>query len=211
MRRLALILTLLGTPSILCAQRMGTVHFSGHAAGFHQHGFRGAAYYPLPFFDSYDSGYVSDAAYRAPSQPVIYMMQAAPAPTAPDPTPPAQPLMIELQGDRYVQVSGDTVTSSQMVDRMPAVSSGAQAVASTAPPKPAATVLIFRDGHRQEISTYTMAEGTLYAATDYYTSGTWNQKIAIASLNLPETIAANQQRGVQFRLPAAPNEVIVGP
>lgn len=61
------------------------------------------------------------------------------------------------------------------------------------------------------MQSWRIADGILYAASDYYRSGTWNQKIALSSLFLPETIAANQQRGVQFRLPTAANEVIVGP
>jgi len=211
MRRLVVILTLFGTPAMLCAQRMSGAHLSGHAAGFHQHGFGRTVYYPLPFFDPYDSRYVPDAAYPAPSQPVIYMLQTPAAPAAPAATPPAEPLMIELQGDRYVQVGGDAVAASQTIDRMPAGSLAQQSLTTPTPPKQAATILVFRDGRHQEISTYTIADGALYAASDYYISGTWNQNIAMASLNLPETVVLNQQRGVQFRLPTAPNEVIVGP
>jgi hypothetical protein len=31
----------------------------------------------------------------------------------------------------------------------------------------------------------------------------------LSALNLADTVAANQSRGITFRLPAAPNEVIV--
>jgi hypothetical protein len=72
-------------------------------------------------------------------------------------------------------------------------------------------VLVYRDGHRQETSSYTIADGILYASADYATTGAWNQKIALSSLNVPETVATNSSRGLHFQLPAAPNEVIVGP
>jgi hypothetical protein len=217
MRRLLAISLLFAIPSTLAAQRMGFSHFSGRPGGFHRSGsdragFNGygpAAYYPL--FDPFFSDYPSDVAYPAAPQPMVFMMQAA-APPAPDPTPPSQPLMIELQGGRYVQVSGNQPSRSQVIDRVSASQPPVQSAATTVPqPQPVSTILVFRDGHRQEISAYTIADATLYAAADYYNSGAWNQKIALSSLNLPETVAANHSRGVQFRLPSSPNEVIVGP
>jgi hypothetical protein len=72
-------------------------------------------------------------------------------------------------------------------------------------------VLVFRDGHSQEVSAYTIADGVLYAASDYATTGEWTQAIELASLNVPETVATNSSRGLRFQLPTAPNEVIVGP
>jgi len=76
---------------------------------------------------------------------------------------------------------------------------------------PIPAVLVFRDGHREEVSEYTIADGNLYTRSDYYTSGSWNKKIALSFLNLPETITANQSRGTKFQLPTAPNEVIIRP
>ena len=206
MRKLLLIL-LLTLPSTLAAQRMGLARFSGHSSGFNRPGFA-RTYYPIPFADSLYTDY---AAYPAPAQPFVIVMQPQSPAATPDPPRPPQPLMIELQGDRYVQISGDEASSSQMLDHMTAAQPNHAAATITPNPQPAATVLIFRDGHRQEVSAYTIADNTLYAAADYYNSGAWNQTIALSSLNLQETIAANQSRGVRFRLPSAPNEVIVGP
>ncbi len=72
-------------------------------------------------------------------------------------------------------------------------------------------VLIFRDGHRQQVAAYTIAGGTLYANSDFATTGSWNQEIKLSALNVPETIAANMINGRKFQIPSAPNEVIVGP
>jgi len=72
-------------------------------------------------------------------------------------------------------------------------------------------VLVFRDGHREEVSDYTIADGVLYARGDYYRDGAWNRKIELKSLNLPETIHSNDARGVHVQLPTSPNEVITRP
>ena len=121
--------------------------------------------------------------------------------------------MIELQGDRYVQVSSDEKSKAVMIDRIPAsplqITRQPNQVSSEKNAPPA--VLIFRDGHHEEISDYTIADGALYARADYYNSGSWNRRIELASLNLPETLQINLSRGLRFQLPTAPNEVIVGP
>ena len=83
--------------------------------------------------------------------------------------------------------------------------------AAAADPELVPAILIFRDGHREEVSEYTIADGSLYTRADYYTNGSWNRKIELSSLNLSETVRSNQSRGVRFQLPSFPNEVIVRP
>ena len=53
--------------------------------------------------------------------------------------------------------------------------------------------------------------GVIYARGDYWTNGSWSKQIPVSQLDLPATFKANQERGVTFRLPAAPNEVITRP
>ncbi len=134
--------------------------------------------------------------------------------------------MIELQGDRYVRVKGEETsrtpigteigTEVKTIDPLPNTSgqpepsSGNPAHAVSAKEIPSA-MLVFRDGHREQVSDYTIADGILYAHSDYFTTGLWNRKIELSSLNLPETVTSNQSQGVRFQLPSAPNEVIVGP
>jgi hypothetical protein len=119
-----------------------------------------------------------------------------------------QPLTIEFRGDHYVRISGDEESHAELIDE-PALNSSEP---GKRPPPPAHNViLIFRDGHREEVSNYTVADGVLYASSDYYIAGAWIRKVAITELNLPETLAANQSEGTVFRLPSAPNEVVVGP
>ena len=216
MRRLLLITLLAAIPSSVFAQRMSAgPHFPGRPAPFHSPHFnRGAGAYYLPLFDSFYADYLSTPQYPA-SQPPLTITQPAAAPSAPVSSPPAQPLLIELRGDRFVQISGDADSQSEMVDRTHVSALGPENnVAAQYPSRPShytITVLLFRDGHREEVSNYTIVDGVLYASSSYFTAGAWIRKVELSSLDLPETIANNQSHGVQFRLPSAPNEVIVGP
>ena len=101
-----------------------------------------------------------------------------------------------------------TLIASGVVAR--AADSAPPQIAATAVPLPAA-VLVFRDGHSEEVRDYTIAAGILYARGDYYTDGYWNKKIDLAGLNVPGTLEANAARSINFILPKSPNEVITRP
>src|SRR5579864_4114534 len=216
MRRLLLITLLAAIPNPVFAQRMSAgPRFSGRPAPFHSSHFnRGAGAYYLPLFDPFYADYLFTPQYPA-SQPPVTVTQPPAAPSAPVSSPPAQPLLIELRGDRYVQISGEADSQSEIIDQTLASSIGlekhAEAQHSSPPLHYTVTVLLFRDGHREEVSNYTIVDGFLYASSGYINAGAWIRKVELSSLNLPETIASNQSHGVQFRLPQAPNEVIVGP
>lgn len=175
-------------------------------------------FYP---FGLYSDPFYSDAlfstGYPVAAEPPLIIMQNPPQDSPPAdsskyaPTP-VQPLMIELRGDQYVRVSGDDDATSEMIDRNshpPYQPANQPRHATEQDLSPA--VLVFRDGRREEVSEYAIADGVLYTTGDYYNSGSWNQKIELSSLNLPETIKSNRSRGVPFRLPNAPNEVITRP
>jgi hypothetical protein len=197
--------------------------------------------YPLAFSDPLYSGFLSSTGYPVASLPPFILLQAAPpaAQTAERLSPPPQPLMIELQGNRYVRVSGEESSGAEIIEpekiepekiepgknepekidqirasrpSRPLSEKPSEApLRSMRPADVAPAVLVFRDGHREEVSGYTIAGGVLYASADYYAGGSWNKKVELSSLNLPETIQSNQSRGVKFQLPDAPNEIIVGP
>ncbi len=76
---------------------------------------------------------------------------------------------------------------------------------------PPPATFIFRDGHHEESSDYSIISGVIYARGDYWTSGSWSKQIPLSQLDLPATLKANQERGVDFRLPSAPNEVVTRP
>jgi hypothetical protein len=59
------------------------------------------------------------------------------------------------------------------------------------------TVLIFKDGHRLEIMNYAIVGSTLFDLSEGLT-----RKVALAELDLPATVKQNDDRGVEFQLPA---------
>jgi hypothetical protein len=60
------------------------------------------------------------------------------------------------------------------------------------------TVLVFRDQHRLEVQNYAIVGQTLWNFAPQRT-----QKIPLADVDLPATTKANDERGVDFRLPGA--------
>ncbi|MFZ0317717.1 MAG: hypothetical protein WAL56_01220 [Candidatus Sulfotelmatobacter sp.] len=128
----------------------------------------------------------------------------------------SDPLMIELQNGQYVRVNNTAIDGEALPLKLApdhSQTNSARPPMITAPPSqplPPA-VLVFRDGHTEEVRDYTIADGTLYARGDYYTDGYWNKKINLATLNVPETLQANSTRNVNFVLPSSSNEVITRP
>lgn len=57
------------------------------------------------------------------------------------------------------------------------------------------TVLVFRDGHKQEVSNYAIMGQTVYV----FDART--QKIAVSDLDVAATKKANDERGVEFQIP----------
>jgi hypothetical protein len=67
-------------------------------------------------------------------------------------------------------------------------------------PEPAVqpkTVLIFRDGHQEEVQNYAIVGEQLI---DF---GETRRKITLASLDLQATVKANDERGIDFTLPVS--------
>jgi hypothetical protein len=163
-----------------------------------------------------------------PAQPPINLMEAVAALNkTPEPPPPAsQPLLIELQGDHYVRVANGEMSEGlrdippqdrKVLTRIRSAAPSAkqlsksQNTTTNASAELAPAVLVFRDGHSEDIRDYSIVAGVIYARGDYYTDGYWNKKIELTALNLPETFKTNESRGVKFILPNAPNEVITRP
>jgi hypothetical protein len=220
MRGLLLITLMAAMAPWGAAQRMASAVPPRLSSRFHDGGHpRSSFFYPLGFSDPFYSDYLPSTGYTTGSPPPVIILQS-PSTAAPAPAP-ASPLMIELHGDRYVQVSGPESSGVEMIPPEkfdaapnPALRSpgpSGTVIRRVAAPELPPAILVFRDGHREETSDYTIADGVLYARGDYYTNGSWNRKIELSSLNLPETIKSNQSRGVRFQLPSSPNEVIVRP
>jgi hypothetical protein len=182
------------------------VSFAGRP---HSHSFGpGAIFLADSFYADYPA-----APLTIPLQFVV--VQPTPTADAP-PEAKSEPLMIELQGNRYVRFGG----REQSAERgMKAAPDYAEAEVGNAPriTQPTVrrdlppTVLIFRDGHREQVPEYAIVGSTLYASGDYWQSGHWTKNIQLSALNLPATVRANHDNGVPFMLPSAPNEVVTRP
>jgi hypothetical protein len=146
-----------------------------------------------------------------PPQPAMF--------EAPQPAKLIQPILIERQGDAWVQVSGyqEAPVSGQSEPLKPvetahlrAASPGEKAASEPMGLVPPA-VLVFRDGHQEEVKSYTIIGHTLYAKSDYWASGSWTRKIEFANLDVPATLKLNEEHGSKFRLPSGPQEIVIRP
>jgi len=76
-----------------------------------------------------------------------------------------------------------------------------EAAAASVPDTPAAdqpkTLLIFKDGHQAEVENYAIVGDTLYDLSEGR-----RHKIALADLNLDATAQQNEDRGIDFTVPA---------
>ncbi len=192
---------------------------AGASTGMHPGHSLGGASILLAYPDFYsDSEYV----VQSPQPQVIVVPSSAPPAPLPPPAP-RESLLIEWQGDHFVR----TTTSAKASENqsapdyserpvVPITSSSAagrqgQRVVAPAPHQLPPAVLVFHDGHREEITEYSIMSGTIYSNADYWTTGSWTRKIQIADLDVPSTMRANQARGLKFVLPVGPNEVVVRP
>jgi len=180
-----------------------------------------------PFFSSdYDGSapYVVESDVGS-APPQFVVVQPVSADDSPRRTR-QKPLLIEWQGDRYVRFGGTEETAERGTSTHPDYAEPTIAKTPTKPPaKPAMSatqkersesqagelppaVLVYRDGHREEIPDYAIADGMIYVRGNNWQNGYWTKRIPLSALDAPGTMQANQQRGVKFMLPSAPNVVI---
>jgi len=182
----------------------------GGFAGHHGLGLgRGWAWYGDPLFYA---DYAPQPVYAAPS-PSVVIVQPTAAAAPPEPKP--EPLMIEWQGDRYVRSGGRHESSANPdyseapdVNRSSVRSSSATQTSQFELPP---AVLVYRDGHLEEVSDYVIANGNLYARGNYWHDGFWTKTVQLSALDIPTTVRANSDSGVKFVLPSGPNEVVTRP
>ena len=96
----------------------------------------------------------------------------------------------------------------------PETTAGPGTQAQTTAADLAPTVLVYRDGHREEVPDYVIVGRVIYAHTnrDRDSEGDYDMtNIQLSALDIPATMRANRENGVRFVLPAGPNEVITRP
>ncbi len=155
---------------------IGFGHHPGFITGFrnrefHRHFFPvvvGSYYWPYYGWNYPFDGYYTDA-YQQQTQPIVVVVDSKP------------------REDRY----GDHSFDEQRSAPPP------QAKAPPAPPEEQEpTLLVFRDGHKQEIRNYAIVGQMLW---DFGAKGT--RKIPLSDLDLDTTRKLNDERGVDFVLP----------
>jgi hypothetical protein len=212
---ITLLAATVSAPFSTAQMRGGRSVSMSHGGGFH-HGtrrFNGGGFLGSPFFSDYDAA-ESGAVENAP--PLVLIQRAAAAES--ETKPRLAPLLIEWQGNRYVRFGGAQGTeergTSQHPDYaesnppMPARQKVPQNEDAASPRELPSAVLVYRDGHREEVSDYAIANGMIYIQGDYWQSGHSTKPVALSALDTLATIQANQERGVKFMLPSASNVVI---
>jgi hypothetical protein len=158
----------------------------------------GYGYYGAPYFYS-DDYQPSDFEYQLPEPsppPVQVQVKAEPLP---------DPVLLELHGSRWVKVTNFGESS----DRALAVETAAKSHTKVKLLAPA--ILVYRDGHSEELSSYSIIEGSIHTKSNYWATGVWTRDIPVADLDIPATLRQNEERGVNFELPSGPNEVMLRP
>jgi hypothetical protein len=176
-------------------------------------------FFPWDYYD-YDYGPVPLEAPPENQQPQIVALQAGPVPppSAPPTTAvsPSAPLLLENQGGQWVRVPTGSEIPLAAPPAKPESASEANAhagyvelpAAAPLPPLPPA-VIVYRDGHTEEVAKYMIQGNDLYTTSDYYSTGSWTRKIPLADLDIPASLKLNKERGTKFNLPSGPNEVVI--
>lgn len=211
LQALAIAILLTALPLSTAAQVRGGAGFR-FGGGFHNGGFAGgrsgrfgrnATFWGDPYF--YADYPVQSLAYETPPAPVIIVQTGAAGPAAPERV--SESVLIEWQGDHYVRSNGERPSNASQDYAESSATPRAQTADADLPP----AVLVYRDGHREEVADYVIDHGSLFARGNYYRDGYWTKNIQLASLNIAATLKANEQTGVKFVLPSSPNEVVTRP
>lgn len=97
----------------------------------------------------------------------------------------------------YVQPESDAGTGSRSISPQSTSDSAAQAGSATAGLDQAPTVLVFKDGHKLEVTNYAIVSDVLYDLTPGHP-----RRIALSDLDLAATQKVNEDQGISFQLPA---------
>jgi hypothetical protein len=126
-------------------------------------------------------------------------------------------LVLELQDDHWVRItnSGQSQTGGQSSQPQseslanPPTATPRRIQAEAFPSELPPAVLVFRDGHREEIRKYIIEGTTIYISTNPWSNGSWTRQIQVVELDVPATLELNRERGARFSLPSSPNEVMI--
>ncbi len=101
----------------------------------------------------------------------------------------------QQQNDRYA----DQTTDAREDRKRSAEPEPKEVIAAATPEEVVSTILIFRDGSHREIHNYALMGNGIYDLS--VKPGQGRMKILLADLDIPATVAANDQRGIEFKVP----------
>jgi len=139
----------------------------------------GGGYYGYPYYGYYGYGY--DSGY--------YDNGADAQNYAPEDEYNGGPTIFDRRGPGYVQRPPEPEPSAEEK------SSAAAPEAASEPSPP--TVLVFKDGHELEVENYAIVGNTLFDLTEGH-----RRKVPLSDLDLTATAKQNDDRGIDFHLPA---------
>jgi hypothetical protein len=183
----------------------GQRHFGAGRHG-HRRPVVAVPYYSYPYYATYPDAYTASASaqeYEAeeeePPAPTIYERRSR---TAYSTASPGE----DRYGEHYTDYREEERRRAQAEAEQERLAAQeweqrTQAEKSRSGEKPAerepATVLVFKDGHRQDVSSYAVSGDVLYDL-----AGGRARKILLADLDLAATLKLNDQLGNDFRLPS---------
>jgi len=144
---------------------------------------RGGSAYLVPYYipvDGYGYDYVGAGPDLYSGPPI-------------GPNDPILHMVTEQPGARYPTSDPDD-TQARLAEPQPALQERS-ATREASPNEP--SVLIFRDGHKQEVSNYAIMGQMVYVFDKRV------QKIAFSDLDLAATVKANDDRGLEFKIPSS--------
>ena len=167
------------------------------------------AYAPYYSGFGYDSDFGLNSAYEpaveVPPPQVVAEQPAATATPPPPPKPAEGPVLLELHGNDWVRITSEGPPQVVGQSYRPEPEK-----ASNAPSTAASALLVFRDGHQEEIGKYCIIGGTIHISADRWSTGSWTRTVNILDLDVPATLKLNKEQGTRFRLPSGPYEVMIG-
>ena len=176
-----------------------------------RHFYSGFPFYPYDdYHPYYDSDYEPVKSEESPANSVVAQPEQPPVPVA----SPVEALVLENRDGQWVRIpTGGHLPISPGYSQPQASSlepkSTGPKEASQPPTKLPPPVLVFRDGHQEEVERYVVQGDSLYTSADYWHIGSWTRRIPIAELDVPASVKLNAARGGNFSLPTRPYEVVV--
>jgi hypothetical protein len=152
--------------------------FPPHHHDHHAHGNDNVVVYPVPYAVPYP---VAVPAEVEPDAEEYSQDQYIGGPTIFDRRGPGQP----------AGYAAPETASSPAPANSPSAESNDDASVDTIP-----TELVFKDGHTVEVANYAIVGDTLYDMTEGH-----RRRVPLADLDLNATVQANDNRGVDFRVP----------